>query len=346
MENTKKTPRSPKRRWLRICLGIVCFLLLLAVLAAAFVTAKLSKINRDNGGRLYLSEDDLLRQQQEEQAENPSPYETVDPNDVTFDPAETRQDQDDLVNILLIGQDRRPGEGRARSDSMILCSFNKTDGTLAMVSFLRDLYVQIPGYRDNRLNAAYALGGMELLDETLRVNFGVEIDANLEVDFSGFVSIIDILGGVDVELTEAEAEYLNLGNRQPKLTAGLTHMDGELALTYARIRYLDSDFGRTGRQRNVMTAIFQQFRHISLSQALTLVDEIFPLLTTDMTNGEIISYATELLPLLARCELKTAHIPGEDLYSYATIRGMSVLLADLSENRELLWETLLGSPVE
>ena len=90
---------------------------------------------------------------------------------------------DGLLNILLIGQDRRPDEGRQRSDCMILCSLNPETKELSMISFLRDLYVQIPGHSDNRLNAAYVYGGFDLIKETLEHNFGVAVDGCLEVDF-------------------------------------------------------------------------------------------------------------------------------------------------------------------
>ncbi len=93
---------------------------------------------------------------------------------------------DGLVNILLIGQDRREVKSRQRSDAMILCRFNPETNKLSMISFLRDLYVQIPGYEDNRLNAAYAYGGFELLKETLALNFGITVDGCLESDFEGF----------------------------------------------------------------------------------------------------------------------------------------------------------------
>ena len=114
-----------------------------------------------------------------------------------------------LINIMLIGQDRRPGEARTRSDSMILCTFNKKTGQMTMTSFLRDLYVQIPGYQDNRLNVAYAAGGMPLLNETLKHNFGIHVDGNIEVDFTQFAQLVDLMGGVSMELRQDEANSIN-----------------------------------------------------------------------------------------------------------------------------------------
>ena len=97
-----------------------------------------------------------------------------------------KTDTSNIKSILLIGQDKREGQSRQRSDSMILATLDKDQKTISLTSFMRDLYVAIPGYSSTRINAAYAYGGMDLLDETLTQNFGVEIDGNVEVDFEVF----------------------------------------------------------------------------------------------------------------------------------------------------------------
>ena len=109
-----------------------------------------------------------------------------------------------IKSILLIGQDKREGESRQRSDSMILATLDKDQGTVSLTSFMRDLYVAIPGYSTTRINAAYAYGGMDLLDQTLEENFGVKIDGNVEVDFEVFQVLVDKVGGIDLELTQAK----------------------------------------------------------------------------------------------------------------------------------------------
>lgn len=332
---------------------LIALLIFLAVLICAgllaygFLTLSLNKINRPDPNETFLSEQDWDNLIASENTGGET-YAEVDPADVDFEPGSLIPigGTEDMVNILLIGQDRRPGEVRARSDSMILCSFRKSTGEITMVSFLRDLYVQIPdykgnSYRDNRLNAAYAFGGMELLDAALKENFGVIIDANIEVDFDGFISVIDILGGVDISLTQEEADYMNRGNKW-NLTAGVNHFNGEQALAYSRIRYIGTDFGRTNRQRNVLNSLFQSLKNKSLPEVISLINEIFPLLTTDMTNSEIISYATELLPTVSQGNIETLYIPYEGTYNYSTIRGMSVLLPNYTENRKLLQDALLG----
>ena len=336
----KRDTRLSRRKRTLLCLliGLLAFLLVVVGTVAIFINVTLNKIERPDPDQTYLTQDEAaeydLRQAMED-AENQSVvYPELDESQLQWTPAKKTIGTDqDLVNILLIGQDRRPGEGRQRSDTMILVTFDKNRRTITMTSFLRDLYVQIPGYDGNRLNAAYAFGGMELLDETLETNFGVQVDANMEVDFSGFSSIIDTLGGVDIELTQAEADYMGL-------SPGLQHMDGETALSYARIRYIDSDFGRTGRQRNVLNSVFQNVKDIPISQAYSLIDVIFPLLTTYMTNADILSYTADLFPMLSGSNLVSCQIPADGTYTYNTVRGMSVITPDFEANREILKETL------
>jgi len=243
---------------------------------------------------------------------------------------------DGLLNILLIGQDRRPNEGRQRSDCMILCSLNPETKELSMISFLRDLYVQIPGYSDNRLNAAYVYGGFDLIKETFNHNFGVNIDGCLEVDFDSFEQIVDILGGVEIELTSAEAQIVGSG-----ATEGFYLLNGEQALTYTRIRKIDSDFQRTARQRALLNAVFSKMKNCTLTELMTLVGEILPLMTTDMTDDELMSFAFSLASSLSELKIENYGVPSSGNYQNATINGMAVLVPDLYEIKKLIFEEYL-----
>ena len=255
---------------------------------------------------------------------------------------EVIETSDNVVNILLIGQDARPGEDRARSDSMILVTFNKEKKTITMTSFLRDLYVQIPGYYGTKLNAAYVLGGMELLDSTLEQNFGVQVDGNVEVNFSRFAEVIDLLGGVDMELRQDEANYINSNSGRYELEAGMQHLDGEQALLYSRIRKLDpdGDFSRTNRQRKVINALIEKFRNTKLTTLLSLLDDLLPMITTDMDNDEILGMAKELFPMLAECSIVSQRVPADGMYYLATINQQSCVVADMDAARQLLIDTI------
>ena len=338
----------------RFVLKILCTVLgiILAVLVAgtAIVQSGMEQIQRvDPGEAQPLSREELAEFLASETEPVSPDLPTLDPALVNFAAADKPigGKHSPVINILLIGQDRRPGETRARSDSMILCTVNKETGTLILTSILRDLYVQIPGYGDNRINAAYAAGGMQLLNETLEHNFGIRVDGNVEVDFNQFQSIIDRLGGVSVDLRQDEAELLNR-TLNAGVTAGIQKLTGEQALRYARIRSLDSDgdFSRTGRQRKLIGAMIEAAGDAGMKTLLTLVDEILPMITTDMSNFQILSYALELFPVLPELEIVSQHVPADGTYSGKMIRGMAVLVADMDAARTMLERTLLGETGE
>ena len=249
----------------------------------------------------------------------------------------------DLLNILLIGQDAREGETQARSDSMILCTYNKNTSQLIMTSFLRDLYVEIPGHGSNRINAAYSFGGTSLLQKTIEQNFDVAIDGSIEVDFTHFSGIIDQLGGVKIELRRDEADVINRQTGS-SLTEGLQTLDGFQALTYSRIRSLDidGDFSRTNRQRKVMSAVVESLRGSSLTELTPVISSVLPMLTTDLNRGQLFLYALEVLPHLSQINMQSQRIPADGTFTDKTIDGMSVLVADMDAQRQQLRSTLLG----
>ncbi len=236
---------------------------------------------------------------------------------------------DQIINILLVGQDMNASSGVGRSDSMILLSLNKRSNTISMTSIMRDLYVQIPGYSDNRVNAAYRFGGIPLLNATLKKNFGLNIDGNVVVGFDQFQKIIDILGGVDISLTAAEANHMrSLG--YTNVQDGANHLNGSEALEFCRIRAIDSDHGRTERQRRVLTALANRAKGIGVGEALAFVNQILPYVKTDLSDAQIVSYATTGLSMLAGGGgLKSGKIPQNGDYTSQYIRGMAVMVPNL-----------------
>lgn len=245
-----------------------------------------------------------------------------------------------IVNILLVGQDSAAETG-ARSDTIILCTFNKEKNTITMTSFLRDLYVKIPGCGKDRINAAFSIGGTELLNKTLKENFGVEVDGNVRVDFARFQEIIDLLGGVTLDLTEAEAGFINKHVRDSAVTAGENLLSGKQALMYARNRHdVDGDFSRTNRQRKLLSALIEAYKSKRLTEMLSLVNDILPMITTDISKTDLTAYAVTLFPMLSTAEIKTQHIPVSGGYYHANIDEKSVLVPYLDKNRQVLNETL------
>lgn len=350
MDNQNSKPK--RKGWLIALCIILGVLLALVIAATAFFESFLGLIKKpEEQEQSFITEEEYMQEilEEETQPEVEDTTPTEDPDAIVWTDAETIGAGKDIINILLIGQDRR-SEKRARSDSMILCTLNKKEKTLTMTSFMRDMYVQIPGYKDNRINASYAFGGMDLLNECLVKNFGVAVDGNIEVDFDGFESVIDAVGGVDINLTKAEIRYLEkygtLGlsgdTSNWEFTPGINHLDGMQALAYARNRGTggDGDFGRTNRQRIVLSAVFQKARNMNLTDMIELIKAILPLLTTDLTDAQILGFAMEAFPLLPELELKTQQIPGEGTYRMTKIRGMSVIVPNLEKNREILKEIM------
>ena len=252
-----------------------------------------------------------------------------------------------VLNILITGQDRRDVDSWGRSDAMILCSINAETDTVTMVSFLRDLYLKIPGHGSNRLNAAYSWGGAELLNETLVQNFDVSVDGNIEIDFFDFVALIDYLGGVDIELTAAEATYLNKnGDWEEMLTEGENHLTGEQALKYSRIRYLDSDFIRTERQRKVLSQVLEGLQGLSWSELRAAMDMLLENSMLSFSEDELLLYTLGFYPVLLDGDIVTSRIPADDTWEYDTVSGMSVIRANLEKNKTILNELLKDADAE
>ena len=269
-----------------------------------------------------------------------------------------------ITNIMLVGQNYREDAPHKLSDTMLLCSLNRESHTLTMVSFLRDLYVPLPAYAGhgggrNRINVCYALGstwtrssegGMEMLAKCIEQNFGIHIDHSIEIGFDTFAEIINAMDGVDVVLTKEEAQYLTdhvgyVGNFEE----GQTALMGYDALAYARIRKIDGDRQRAERQRTIVTSLIDKCRNMGLLELHDLATRILPLIITDMSSEEITNYLWELIPMVKDIQLASLTIPVSndilpnsmwsktiDLYGYQS----SVLECNLKLNAEYLQNAL------
>ncbi|HZK35239.1 MAG TPA: LCP family protein [Bacillota bacterium] len=335
----KKGKPMSKRKKIIVILSSTLAVLLVAFFATAYlyVDAKLSLINRPEDSPTIPPGEEFF----ETDDPNGEGFDVMDPDDVVWpDDAGVIRDKN-VINIMLIGQDRRSGEGRARSDSMMIATINKRTKTIGVTSLMRDLYVQIPGYSDNRINVSYAYGGMKLLNQTIERNFLIPIDGNIEVDFDGFEKVVDIIGGVEIPVNSREASHLrNQGFKY--VTEGRVHMDGKLALAYSRIRKIGhADYERTERQRRVVTAAFNKTKGLPYNEIISMIDVTFPLVTTDLSNTQILSLAYTIYTMNAG-EVETHRIPVSGAFREASIRGMSVLVPDLYKNRKALNEYIYG----
>ena len=332
---------------------IIIIIIIAAIIIGgyAYVSRILGKINR-------VSTE--TAQERVPRSEETFEVNTDEPDTVTQEEVEELFDvdsvgmmkDDDIKNILLIGQDAREGEGRQRSDTMIICSINTQNDSMTLASLMRDMYVPIPGYSSNRINAAYAFGGMELLDEVVEQDFGIPIDGNVEVNFQGFVDAIDAIGGVEIELTEEEANYLNGGGWEDQgengndgtwdLKEGVNKLNPSQALAFSRIRHVgNSDYERTDRQRRVIMAAFSEISSGSTAQLLSIADSILPYITTDLSNKELLSYV-KTLSVAGITDMDSYRIPVDGTFSSQNISGMAVLVPDLAANSQYLQEYIYG----
>ena len=235
-------------------------------------------------------------------------------------------------SILLIGSDRRDDSWYGNSDAMILMTINHNVQKIFMVSFMRDLYANIPGIGVRKMNAAYAVGGGPLLLQTLQMNYGVSVDDYAAVDFEAMKSLIDLFGGVDMELNEAEANYMAWAG----VTPGWNHLDGEQALAFARIRHVgNSDWERTSRQRRVLAEVFSHIRFNSIEDLQNLAGAVLPYVTHNLTQGEILALLPEVLKA-KDYELVMDRVPYEGTY---VIQG-EILVPDLNYTVEHLREVI------
>lgn len=279
--------------------------------------------------------------------------------EMTYEEAEGFGDEpwkeDGVINILLIGNDSRENVEGGRSDAMILLTISSQTKTIHMTSLLRDIYVDIPGHEGNRLNAAYAFGGPRLLMETINANFDLSVNRYMLVDFEAFANLVDGVGGVDLSLTGAELEYVNAYlveyNRitgRPEGTdymdtskEGQVHLNGPQALAYSRNRYIGTDFGRTERQRKVLSAVIKKAPAALLKNPAKLTDGLLPNLTTNLTKEECFQLSLQAGSFVF-WDLEQGSVPLEGTYQATDIRGMSVLGIDFEKNSQYLHEIMYG----
>ena len=265
--------------------------------------------------------------------------------------------EDGVYNILLLGVEAIGNKSMAsgRTDSIMIATINTKQKTLGLTSLMRDSYVTIPGYYDTRINAAFGLGGIDLLYETIAYNYNLRLDGSAIVSFKTFQKVIDDLGGVDIEITPGEAQYLNTKNyisekSNRTLKPGVNHMNGNQALGYARVRYeptLDGtidDFGRTSRHRRVMAAIFKEVKKSNPVTLVKMLDTIFSQIQTDIKKDNASSYLAEVLELsLDGVPLDNLRLPEDGAYQGKWVGKALVTALDWPKTKEALANFVFGS---
>lgn len=359
----KKRRKAGKTLWIVLAVILVLVTSLIAAVVI-YYNSMLNKINHVDVPKIVYTE----------ASTEPKTTETVTAESETAETTEPPTQphvasRDDYINILVVGQAAREGEAERFADTMMLFTINTYEKSVTMTSFLRDTLVQHSvswngkTFGGIKLTAIYHMGSfyggngpassMELMNLTLYNNFGVEVDYNFEIDFDAFVHIIDELGGVDIELTEAEAEYLNADDFwvYEDVQPGPNTLGGMTALSFARMRKAegdsDSDIVRTSRQRRLVESIISKLKTQGPGFIQYVANEVFPLITTSMTNSEITNLMMELLPMLTDLTIgEGGTCPAESWGDMEDIYGdgmkHSILRFDEGKTKAYMRERTLG----
>lgn len=331
-------PSRPKRRLGKLFKVLLSLLLILVLLFCGYVALVIFRIHYSN--------------------------DQPDHDAVIKEVGELKSDRN-VENIMIFGADNHSEEEYGRSDSMILLSIDKNSHTIKQTSFLRDLYVAIPGHDHNRLNAAFAYGGAKLATETIEYNFGITINSYLVIDFSGFTQLIDTMGGITLSLSEEEIDYINWQcwrNQQVETRNEIivderafytgkndnrvarVHLNGRQALWYARDRdSAGSDFDRTTRQRIVVDTILSQLKTGNPFTLMAVAYQAAPLFTTNMSKTDVLGKLFSVFSLL-HDKKQEYSVPRMDNFVNLWVDGAAVLgVEDMDAEKQKLYEFIYGT---
>ncbi len=282
-------------------------------------------------------------------------------NELDLDETNALEKVNGMTHILLVGIDARPGQKTGRSDTMMLLTIDAEHGCLKLTSFMRDLYVEIPGEKNNRLNAAYVFGGPELLIKTLKKNFGVKVNYYASVNFSLLADLIDQIGGLQLTIeSEEQLTNINLVIREDNVVlkkafpeqgiktndnlltkTGDQLLNGRQAQAYARYRKGSSDFARTERQREVILKAMERVKELSMMDLGKLALDNLDKLDTNMTVADILRLAPAAFEL-KDAKVKQLRIPVDHAFEIKTISEMSVLVPSREKNVKALTKFILN----
>ncbi len=266
---------------------------------------------------------------------------------------------DEWINILLLGSDAGDPEQPGRTDAMIIASINMLNGDLKLTSIMRDTYVPIKGHGSNKITSANWFGGVDLALRTVNEAFGMNITHYAMVDFSSFAYIVDALGGIEMEVSEAEMKglnqlirdmrvlYPNIDLPKEELTefGENIHLDGMQTLAYSRVRKIDSDYQRTSRQREVIGAILKKIASLRDPATMYELLEIGLSYTrTSLSKGDIALLGMKVLT--NGIQYEELRLPADGAYKATRIKEMEVLDPDLKKNTAILHEFIYGSDEE
>ena len=325
--SSKRAKKRKKAKMITFAIEAVILVVLLVVLYVLNRTELLSKVTYD---------DEVVEESVNELTE------------------ETLEVMEEYTNIALFGLDTRQagslGKGN-RSDTIMIASINNDTKDVKIVSVYRDSYLNLANDKYRKCNEAYSIGGPEQAVAMLNMNLDMKIDYYMSVDFLAVSEVVDLLGGIEIDVDQYEIEHLNnytvetakvTGKSTKKLTStGLQKLDGVQATSYCRIRYTQGDdFKRTERQREVLETIAAKARTMSASQLDSIVKAVFPMCATNMTVDQLLGFAADALSY----EIKgTTGFPFDVVTDSVGSAGSCVIPVDMEKNVKQLHSYLYGA---
>ena len=272
---------------------------------------------------------------------------------ITFDSPSLNQvedykinsNKDEIINILLVGTDKRQPNEVSRADSIIIATIDKKHNKMKFSSILRDTNVNIKGHGEDKINAAYAYGGIGRLTDTIYKNLGIKLNNYVVIDFLGFEKLVDTLGGLEIDVKSYEIKEMNkfIGEvneiKSPKIEkAGLQILDGQQVLAYTRIRKVGNGvFERTERQRRVMTLIANKLKEMSVFKYPTIVSSLMEGIETNIEPINLIKYGLNVYNM-DDLKFEQIQIPSDKYSEGKTYKGSWRILMDKKQNTKLLHE--------
>lgn len=280
-------------KYLKIIVCIMLIIIILLGLGVYFIDSKINKVQK-----VEINKDNL-----------------------SIDKTQTEEEKH-IKNIALFGIDAPKGKA-GRSDAIMILTLDEEHKVMKLTSIMRDSYVDIPGYGDDKITHAYAFGGPELAMKTLNENFKVNVEDFMAVNFTSLPEIIDKLGGVKINIIPEEIHHISGITSQ-----GEQVLNGAEALAYSRIRYATGgDYKRTERQRVVLEAVFEKLKSTPTKEYPSLIDDFLPYVETNMSSMDMIKLATDVAPLV-KGNLETARFPLDGYCDGKMINGVWYLVYD------------------
>lgn len=266
---------------------------------------------------------------------------------------EEADDEGEWWNILLLGCDSYTKNTYSRSDSMIILSLNLTTGSVKLTSLMRDTWIKVPGTKSShrKLTELCAVGGPELTIQAINENFGMDIENYALISMAGIAEIIDIIGGLDLDVTEAERKALNKGLFDLSSLSGMeklqesgenVHLNGNQATAYARIRKIDSDYVRVERQRIVLLKMAEKIKSgANATTLLSIVNVLTEYVETNLTFMQIMSIGMAGLNM-DLSNVEQLRLPADGTYESGTFDGIWCIKPNFDKNKKILCEFIYG----